>query len=120
MRPYAWPPVTTSRLRVSAGSRLGLRPDRAHTLLNELFARALSLGADSVVPMVSVPLAYFESTVSATVDKMIRKPTKGMLGTKLRAPPPILTVKEVINDASLHGAWLPRDGRDGGHRAGGR
>ena len=49
--------------------------------------------------MVSVPLAYFESTVSATVDKMIRKPTKGMLGTKLRAPPPILTVKEVINDA---------------------
>ena len=54
------------------------------------------MGADSVVPMVSVPLAYFESTVSATVDKMIRKPTKGMLGTKLRAPPAFHTVKAVL------------------------
>ena len=48
---------------------------------------------------VSVPKGFFDANLDSAVTKIVKKPRKTDLGTKLRKSEPFLTVQEVMNDA---------------------
>ena len=54
-----------------------------------------------------MPRAIFEGMLDHALSKMVRPPTKSMLGTKMRTSMPIQTVKEVLQACLSTEAGLP-------------